>query len=70
MDVEIAKLKKSLSDQEEIESVIKELLEAGELTSNSIISVPNEKNPKLNKFKDSISSISINIPVAVSFLQH
>lgn len=63
-DIEVAKLKKTFSDKEEFEFIIKDLLQKGELINSTIINLPKEDFPALNQFKD-IQSILINdIPVS------
>lgn len=58
-EFEIAKLKKVVPE-DEIEIVITDLLQKGDIHSNSTIILPSEKYEDLNKFLGLIFSISVN----------
>lgn len=63
-DIEVAKHRKSFTDKEEFELIIKDLLQKREFINGSVINLPNEDFSALNKFKE-IHSILINdIPVS------
>ena len=62
--IEVAKLRKALTEREEFESIIKCLLQKNELINGTVINLPTEDFSALNQFKD-IHSILINdIPVS------
>ena len=58
-EVEIAKLGNAIP-QDEIEAVVIKLLENRKIQKNSIIYIPSQHFPELNKYKDHIHSVGVN----------